>query len=144
MLSEMVQMPGQEACRSLGRGTGLFVHAQGTRAATFLAAVPCARHVTLGVVQLLGRKLVAAEALASVLGSCNTEAASGTEGDACFVGDVGAVEVAPLGKRARIDGVDEATGVGETRSRRRWCRGGLAGSRGRLAGSRSLDQGVGH
>lgn len=112
MLGEMGQISRHEAS-SFRRATGFLVHAQGTRTAALLVAIACAGHVALGIVEFCGRERVPAEALAGILGPCKAEAASRTEGNAGFVGDMIAVEVAPLGKRSRRDSVDKAAGVDE-------------------------------
>jgi hypothetical protein len=112
MLGKMRKISGNEAC-PLRRAACLLVHAESAGTTALLAAVTCAGHVALGVIEFRGRKLIATEALTGILGSCNLETASGTEGDASLIGDVIAVEVAPLGKRSRRDGVDEAAGVNE-------------------------------
>lgn len=113
MLGEMRNISRHEAC-SLGRAACFLVHAEGTGTATFLTVVTGASHVAFGLIEFVSRELVAAEALAGVLGPCNGEAAPGTERDAGLVGNVIAVEVAPLWKRSRRDSVNEAAGVGET------------------------------
>lgn len=120
MFGEMGQISRHEAS-SLGRVTSFLVHAQGTRTATLLLATTCAGHVALGFVEFCGRERVPAEALTSILSSCKAEAASGTEGNAGFVGDMIAVEVAPLRKRSGRDSVDKAAGVDEAGGGRRWC-----------------------